>query len=94
MNTVKVSGRRRGHKVFMYAISTCAWCKRTKQFLKDHNVEFEYVDVDLCSDEDHEKIVRDITKRGGDLVYPTLVIDDKILITGYKTDEILGALGL
>jgi len=78
----------------MYAISTCAWCKRTKQFLKDNDVEFEYVDVDLSSDEDHEKIEKDITKRGGELVYPTIIVDDKILITGYKTDKISGALGL
>jgi len=78
----------------MYAISTCAWCKRTKQFLKDNNVEFEYVDVDLSSDEDHEKIEKEITKRGGELVYPTLIIDDKILITGYKVGKISEALGL
>ena len=94
MNIVKVNGKKRNHKVFMYAISTCAWCKRTKQFLKDNDVEFEYVDVDLSSDEDHEKIEKDITKRGGELVYPTIIVDDKILITGYKVDKISGVLGL
>ena len=78
----------------MYAISTCVWCKRTKQFLKDNNVEFEYVDVDLASDEDHEKIEEDITNRRGELVYPTLIIDNKTLITGYKPDKLSEALGL
>jgi len=91
---VKVNGRKRSHKVFMYAISTCVWCKRTKQFLKDNNVEFEYVDIDLCSDEDQEKIEEDITKRGGELIYPTIIVDDKILVTGYKLDKISEALGL
>ena len=94
MKTVKVNGKKRNHKVFMYAISTCVWCKRTKQFLKDNNVEFEYVDVDLASDEDHEKIEEDITNRRGELVYPTLIIDNKTLITGYKPDKLSEALGL
>lgn len=94
MKIVKVNGKKRSHKVFMYAISTCAWCKRTKQFLKDNNVEFEYVDVDLCNDEDKEKAEKEITKRGGRLSYPTLIIDDKILITGYKEDKISEALDL
>jgi len=94
VNIVKVNGKKRNHKVFMYAISTCAWCKRTKQFLKDNDVEFEYVDVDLCDDEDKEQIEVEITKRGGRLSYPTLIVDDKILITGYKVDKISGVLGL
>ena len=94
MKIVKVNGRKRSHKVFMYAISTCAWCKRTKQFLKDNNVEFEYVDVDLCNDEEQEKVEREISRRGGELVFPTLIIDDKILIMGYKADKISEALRL
>ena len=94
MKIVKVNGKKRSHKVFMYAISTCVWCKRTKQFLKDNNIEFEYVDVDLCDDENQEKVEKEITKRGGELVYPTTIVDDKILITGYKLDKISEALGL
>jgi len=94
MKIVKVNGKKRSHKVFMYAISTCAWCKRTKQFLKDNNVEFEYVDVDLCDDEDKEKVEKEITRRGGRLSYPTLIVDDKTLITGYKEDRISEALEL
>ena len=94
MKIVKVNGRKRRHKVVMYAISTCAWCKHTKQFLKDNNIEFEYVDVDLCDDGDQEKIEKEITKRGGRLSYPTLIVDEKILITGYKPDKISEALEL
>ena len=68
----------------MYAISTCAWCKRAKRFLRDHNIEYEYIDVDRCSREDREKIRSDILKRQGRLSYPTIIIDDTILITGYN----------
>jgi len=88
MKAVKVPGKNSKHKVFMYALSTCAWCKLTKGFLKDNNIEYEYVDVDLCNEEDREKINKDILKRGGRLSYPALVIDNKTLINGFRKDEI------
>jgi glutaredoxin len=92
MNSVKVPGKNKKHKVLMYALSTCAWCKMEKQFLKDNGIEYEYVDVDLCNKEDREKIIGDIKRRGGELSYPTLIIDDKNLISGFRKDEIRKAL--
>lgn len=72
----------------MYAISTCAWCKRAKRFLRDHNIEYEYIDVDTCSREDREKIRSDILSRRGRLSYLTIIVDDTMLITGYNEDQI------
>jgi glutaredoxin len=92
MKLVKVPGKNKKHKVLMYALSTCAWCKMQKQFLKDSSVEYEYVDVDLCNEKDREKIRGDILKRGGELNYPTLIIDDKNLISGFRKDKIQKAL--
>ncbi len=92
MQTVKVPGKSNGHRVLMYAISTCAWCKRAKKFLKDNNIEYEYVDVDLCSRGDREKIREDILNRGGRLSYPTIIIDNRILITGFQEDKMREAL--
>ena len=92
MQTVKVPGKNYEHRVLMYAISTCAWCKQAKKFLKDNNIEYEYVDVDLCSREDREKIREDILNRGGRLSYPTIIIDNRILITGFQEDKMREAL--
>lgn len=94
MKTTKVDGKNNTHRVLMYAISTCAWCKKTKKFLKDNGVEYEFIDVDLCSEEDRDKIRQDILRRGGNLSYPTLIVDDKKLITGYDEAEIKVALGI
>ncbi|MGC8896526.1 MAG: glutaredoxin family protein [Candidatus Bathyarchaeia archaeon] len=88
MNLVKVQGKNKRHKVLVYALSTCAWCKLTKQFLKDNEIEYEYVDVDLSTSEDKEKIRKDILKRKGDLSYPAIIIDDKILINGFRKDKL------
>ena len=78
----------------MYALSTCAWCRMTKQFLKDHDIEYEYIDVDLCEEEDKQKIREHIQSKGGPLSYPTIIVDDNALITGFRTDKIREALGL
>ncbi len=66
----------------------------TKQFLKDNDIEYEYVDVDLCEEEDKQRIREHIQSKGGPLSYPTIIIDDNMLITGFRTDKIREALGL
>lgn len=92
MNISKVSGKNSKHKVMVYALSTCVWCKMTKQFLKDSDIEYEYVNVDLCTEEEKEKIRRDIQSKGGSLSYPTTIIDDKKLIMGFRKDLLKEAL--
>jgi glutaredoxin len=94
MQTVKVSGKNSKHKVLLYAISTCGWCKRAKRFLNDNSVEYEYVDVDLCNWEDKNAIREDIQSRGGMLAYPTVIIDNKTLLTGPSPDKLREVLEL
>ena len=94
MQFSKVSGTQNQHKVILYALSTCVWCKMTKQFLKGHSVEFEYVDVDMCEEDDKQKIREEIQSKGGSLSYPTTIIDDKIVVTGFRKDQLKEALGI
>ncbi len=94
MQFSKVTGEKRGHKVVVYALSTCVWCKMTKQFLKDNGVEYEYVNVDLCTEEDKQEIRQEIQDKGGSLSYPTTIIDDKIVVTGFRKDLFKVALGI
>ena len=94
MNISKVSGQNNKHKVFVYALSTCVWCKLTKQYLNDNHVEYQYVDVDLSSDEDRQKIRNIIQDKGGSISYPTTIVDDKVVITGFRKDKLNEALEL
>jgi glutaredoxin-like protein NrdH len=94
MDISKVAGKNNKHKVFLYALSTCVWCKMTKQYLNDNGIEYEYVDVDLCSEEDKRKIHEVILSKGGSLSYPTAIVDDKKVITGFRKDLLKEALEL
>ncbi len=94
MNFSKVSGRNNRHQVQMYAISTCVWCKMTKQYLKDNDVEYEYIDVDLCDEKEKQEIREHILSKGGRLSYPTIIVDDKVLITGFRKDRFKEILGI
>ncbi|MFA5364216.1 MAG: glutaredoxin family protein [Candidatus Bathyarchaeia archaeon] len=94
MQTVKVPGRNGKHKVLLYALSTCGWCRRAKNFLNDNNIQYEYVDIDLCSTEDRNEIMNDILSRGGRLAYPTVIVDSKHLLTGPSPEELAKVLEL
>jgi len=94
MEFSKVSGKNNSHKVTLYALSTCVWCKMTKQFLSDSGVEYEYVDVDLLNPSDKGKAHEDILSKGGNLTYPTVIVDEKKVIAGFRKDQLKEALGV
>ncbi|MCW3996806.1 MAG: glutaredoxin family protein [Candidatus Bathyarchaeota archaeon] len=94
MQFSKVPGKKNDHKVIVYALSTCVWCKLTKQFLNENNVEYEFVDVDLLQDKEKSEVHRTILDKGGSLSYPTTIVDDKTVITGFRKDQLKEALGI
>jgi len=79
-------------KVFMYTLSTCPWCRKTKKYFTDHNIPFQYVDYDLQSVQEQEKIEQEMNKRSGPLSFPWVLIGDE-LVVGWnpaKYDELMG----
>jgi len=90
----KVEGVKKDHKVFLYTLSTCGWCKKTKELLKEKGVAYEYLDVDVLKAEERKAAVEDLHKRNAPLGFPVVIIDDNQLISGYQPEKILGALDL
>ena len=86
-----VEGTKKGD-ITLYALSTCAWCKKTKGLLKKLKADYYYVDVDLLAEADKEKAVKEITKWNPECSFPTMVIDKKRCIVGYNEEEIRGLL--
>ena len=84
-----VEGTKRGD-ITLYALSTCAWCKKTKGLLDKLKADYYYVDVDLLADADKEKAVKAISKWNPEGSFPTLVIDNKSCIVGFDVEKIRG----
>ncbi len=80
-------------KVFMYTLSTCPWCRRTKKWFTEHNIPFEYVDYDLQNPERQAEIEQDMMKRGGNMAFPWVVIDDEVVV-GWNPAKYAELMGL
>jgi glutaredoxin-like protein NrdH len=87
-----VSGIDRG-KVMMYGLSTCVWCKKTKQLLTDLGVDFDYMYVDRLDEEEEGRVVQEIRRFNPSVSFPTTIINGEKAIVGFKEKEIRQALG-
>lgn len=94
LRTIRVDGSKSDHGVFVFALSTCGWCKRTKEFLGENDVAFEYIDVDKCTWEEKREVGRLLKERDVSLGFPVTIVDDEVVISGYKPEELREALGL
>jgi glutaredoxin-like protein NrdH len=90
MNFEHIAGKDKG-KVALYALSTCIWCKKTKELLSSLGVGFDYIYVDLLKGNDRSKMVEEVKKYNPTCSFPTLVIGDKCII-GFREKEIKEAL--
>jgi glutaredoxin len=87
-----VPGRKKG-SISLYALSTCGWCAKTKALLKELGVEHSYVYVDLLQGDELEEAIQLVERFNPNGSFPTLVINDKKVIVGFKEQEIREALG-
>jgi glutaredoxin len=92
MNFEHVNGNDRG-KVRLFALSTCIWCKKTKEFLSSMKVAFDFIYVDLLKGNERSEAIAEVKKYNPSISFPTLVIGEKCIV-GLKEKEIKEALGL
>ncbi len=87
-----VNGKKKG-KIMLYALSTCGWCAKTKDLLRELDVGFDYTFVDLLEGKEQDDAMNEVEKWNPKGSFPTLVIRDKKSIVGFREDEIREALG-
>ena len=87
MGVEHVSGNKKG-TVMLYALSTCGWCKRTKELLREIGVEFDFTYVDLLEGKEQDTAMDTVERFNPSGSFPTLVINDKKCIVGFKEQEI------
>ena len=75
-------------KVIVYSTQVCPWCFKVKDFLKDHDIEFEDIDVG----QDREAAQRMVEKSGQNGV-PVIEIDGSFVV-GFDRAKIMELLGI
>lgn len=89
-----IDGKHMDCKVLLYALSTCIWCRKTRQLLEDENVAFDCVYVDLLDAEGRKACRKHIRRFGDRTSFPAIIFDDTDCIIGYRPDAIKERLGL
>jgi glutaredoxin len=86
-----VKGENKGN-IKLYGLSTCVWCKKTKELLDKIGCQYEYIYVDQLDEKDKEIVMKQIRKWNPRSSFPTVVINDKLCVVGFKEDEIKEAI--
>jgi glutaredoxin len=82
-----VNGRNRGD-VVLFALSTCGWCKKTRELLDAHGVAYRYLYVDLLPQDEIADVMKTVEKFNPKCSFPTLVINNSQCIVGFLESEI------
>lgn len=76
------------HKVTIYTTPTCVYCKMTKAFFKEHEVQYEEADVARDA-----KAREEMVKKSGQLGVPVIDVDGKVVV-GFDQQRLSELLGI
>lgn len=79
-------------KVSRYTLSTCPWCKKTKEFFREHKIPFEYTDYDLATEDERERMLKEVHEYGAN-GFPFVKIGNNTVV-GYNPGEYSKIMGI
>ena len=79
--------------VKVYALSTCPYCRMSRQFLDDSNVEYEAVEVDKLEGQEREDALAEVKRLSGGSSFPVIVANDEVVV-GFDKARIKKLLGI
>jgi glutaredoxin-like YruB-family protein len=74
--------------VKVYSTASCPYCKMTKDFLAENNVQFENIDVGQ-----DRKAAQEMVEKSGQMSVPVVDIDGKVVV-GFDKKAISEELGI
>jgi len=84
----KVPGEREEKTVVMLALSTCGFCRKGMDYLKDKGLTFHYCHLDYLEPERKAELKEQYKSNFGKvLTYPTLIVNDKEILTGFSPSQ-------
>ncbi len=80
-------------KITLYTLSTCSHCSRTKRFFRENGIAMEFIDVDLLTGAERERIMDEVRKLNPDCSFPTICIGNAVII-GFNEEKLRKALNI
>jgi glutaredoxin len=75
-------------EVFVYALSTCPWCRKTRQWFDDSRIPYDSVDVDKLPEDEQDVVADKAYELSGGRRFPVVVINGEVIV-GYSPDKFL-----
>lgn len=79
--------------VKIFTISTCFHCRSLRKMLDEHNISYEFTDVDLMPEEERESFLAELTKYNEKKSFPVIIIGNKAIV-GFQAQVIRQELGI
>ena len=66
--------------VKVYALSTCPYCRMTRTYLDENDVEYDSIEVDLLEGDERTDAVDEVKRLSGGASFPVVVIGDEVIV--------------
>ncbi|MDY6793829.1 MAG: glutaredoxin family protein [Actinomycetota bacterium] len=87
-----VEGDKNDRELLLFALSTCGWCRKARNFLNSNNFAYRYVYVDLLEGDSQKEVFEEFKKHNPRKTFPTLIVDEDEIIVGFNEDRYKEAL--
>lgn len=76
------------YDLVLYALTTCAFCKRAIEFLQQHDVRFRYIYLDEINPMVKQTVKSELKGQFKRLpVFPVLVVDNEDALSGFSEEK-------
>lgn len=67
-------------QVKLYALSTCPYCRMTRRYLDENNVEYDLTEVDLLEGKEKDDAAAEVRRISGGASFPVVVMGDEVIV--------------
>ncbi len=76
-------------RVRIFSTPSCPYCHAAKEYLKEHKVDYEDIDVSK-----NPAAAEEMIEKSGQMGVPVIIVDNKTVIVGFDRDALKKALKL
>ncbi len=77
----------------LFALSTCPYCRMTRRYLDENDVEYDLTEVDLLEGKEKEDAIAEVKEISGGASFPVVVIGEEVIV-GFNKARIKELLSL